>query len=258
MAAIITLTTDFGTRDGFAGAMKGAILSICPDAIIIDITHDLPPQDIAQCSQSLLRSTPSFPRESIHVAVVDPGVGSERRALLIKSDGRWYIGPDNGLFSGIIKQYGTEEVYEIYRKTDFWQAHSSFDGLALFAPVAAHLATGLKTARIGGPIDRMLTILPESPPSISKSKIEGQVLGFDHFGNAQTNITRHHLSEFHNSSPSIICKEVHFSLVGHYLEGREKRALALINSDGYLELSVYGGSAHRKYSLKKGDSVMVT
>jgi S-adenosyl-L-methionine hydrolase (adenosine-forming) len=258
MATIITLTTDFGTQDGFIGAMKGTILSICPEVNLVDVTHDIPPQDIYQCSLSLLRSSPRFPPCSIHVVVVDPGVGSERRALLLKSEGHWYIGPDNGIFSEIIKQFGTEEVYEIHKKTEFWESHSSFDGLALFAPVAGHLAKGKPAIEIGGPIQRMLEIIPDSTPVFSKGRIEGKILGFDHFGNAITNISFQNLSQLQRSVPSIICKKIHFSLVNHYEAGREKSAIALINSDGYLELAVFRNSAFRNFNLRKGDGVILS
>ncbi len=256
--AIITLTTDFGTCDGFVGAMKGKILSLSPNVELVDITHDLPPQNIEACSMCLLRSTTCFPTGSIHVVVVDPGVGSDRRALLLKSGGRWYIGPDNGIFSGIVRQCGTEEIYEIHKETEYWQAHSSFDGLALFAPVAAYLAEGLSMEKIGSPLKLMMQILPESEPNVTPLKIEGRILGFDHFGNAQTNIRKDHLSRISRTTPSIICQKVRFAKVNHYLEGREKAAIALINSDGFLELAVFGDSAQKKHNLKKGDTLTIS
>ena len=258
MAAIITLTTDFGTRDGFVGAMKGEILSICSDVVIIDITHELQPQDIVHCSWALLRSSSRFPAGSIHVVVVDPGVGSDRRAVLMKSEGHWYVGPDNGVFSEIIRQYGTEEVFEISKKTDLLQSHSSFDGLALFAPVAAHLARGLPANKTGVPPTRMLTILPSSTPIIRNNRVEGQIILFDHFGNAMTNISRENLEKQNRPSLIIRSNQIPFHLVNHYEEGGDNQAIALINSDGYLELSIFGNSAHQKFNLKTGDVVTMS
>lgn len=258
MAAIITLTTDFGTQDGFVGAMKGRLLSICPEARLIDITHDIHPQNLLQGAWTILRATRQFPEESIHVVVIDPGVGSHRRPVLIRSDQRWYIGPDNGVFSEIIRQYGTEEIHEIQSETEWWQAHNSFDGLALFAPVAAHLAAGLSPQKFCKPIDKLLTILPKSVPSFEGSSLRGKILQFDRFGNALTDIATAHLEKLGRDSPTISCQRKIFQLVSHYEEGHDKKAIAIINSDGFLELSVYCASAEKKMDLKMGDPVTIT
>jgi hypothetical protein len=257
IAPVITLTTDFGTRDGYVGAMKGKILSICPQATIIDITHEIQPQNILQCSWCLLRSAPPFPARTIHVAVVDPGVGSARRPILIKSDNRWYIGPDNGVFSEIIRQLGTEEIYDIKPETEWWQAHTSFDGLALFAPVAGHLACGLSPLQFCTPIERLLTILPKSIPTIEPQAIRGRILMFDRFGNALTDIGKHHLTSLQKPSCFVSCQKHSFRLVTHYEQGRNDPVIALINSDGYLELAVYGSSAEKSLGLRSGDPVTV-
>jgi len=257
MTAIVSLTTDFGTRDGYVGAMKGKILSICPDASIVDITHDIAPQNIQQGSWTLFRSTLLFPENSIHVAVVDPGVGSERRPILIKSENRWYIGPDNGVFSEIIRHYGTEEIYDIKQKTEWWQAHTSFDGLALFAPAAAHLASGLSTDVFCTPIERLLKILPKSVPTIEQQSIRGKILMFDRFGNAQTNISKTHLEGLKKPSFVITCQKNTFPFVSHYEEGKDRSSMTLINSDGYLEIAVFRGSAEQEFRLKPGDPVSI-
>ena len=254
---IITLTTDFGSQDGYVGAMKGRILGICPSANLLDITHDIRPQNILQCSWTLLRATAAFPEGSIHVAVVDPGVGSKRRPVLIKSEGRWYVGPDNGVFSEIIREKGTEEVYEIKTDTEWWKAHSSFDGLALFAPAAAHLAKGLSPREFSSPITQLLTIIPKSIPKLESRMLRGEILMFDRFGNALTNISKTYLEKIPQSSRLVSCQQKTFQWVSHYEQGKDHPAIALINSDDYLELAVYSGSAEKAFDLKVGDSVTI-
>lgn len=257
MPSIITLTTDFGTQDGYVGAMKGKILSIHPEAMIVDISHDIEPQNVRQCSWNLVRSTCLFPQGSIHLVVVDPGVGSDRRAVLIRSDERWYVGPDNGVFSEIIREKGTEEIYEIEKETEWWKSHASFDGLALFSPAAAHLSKGLEPQKFCKPISSMLNLFPNTPPSVEGKTIQGRIVMFDRFGNAITNISKRHLLQLEKPSPYIHCQKQTFSLVSHYEEGKDKPAIAIINSDGFLELSVYSGSARQQFKLEMDQSVSV-
>ncbi len=257
MNPIITLTTDFGTRDGFVGAMKGRILSITPHATIVDITHEVPAQDVLQASWTLYRSTIQFPAESIHIAVIDPGVGSERPAILVKSEGRWYVGPDNGIFTRIIEQCGTDEIYEINKQTDLWQAHSSFDGLALFAPVGAHLAAGLKPNQIGSPPQKTLKILRAPSPEASERSIDGEIILFDRFGNAITNVMQYHIEALLNTQPTVMCKSQRFPKVSFYHEGELGSGVSIINSDGNLEISVPNGSAREQYDLEIGDKVSI-
>lgn len=254
---MITLTTDFGTRDGFVGAMKGKILSINPAARITDITHDIEPQDILHASWTVYRSTREFPEESIHVVVVDPGVGSDRRAVLLKSNNRWFIGPDNGVFSRIIREWGSEEIHVIRNHTEWWESHSSFDGLALFSPVAAHLSMGLEPLRFCDPIQKTLILLKYPAVEVGESSISGRILMFDRFGNAMTNISGKALSTLPKEGITVSCSNRSFTCVDHYQQGEQKPAIALINSDGYLELSVFGGSARDRFGLKKGDKVVV-
>ncbi len=257
MKPLITLTTDFGTEDGFVGAMKGKILSICPEANIVDITHDITPQNILQASWTLHRSALQFPEGSIHVVVVDPGVGSDRRAILLKSESSWFIGPDNGVFSEIIRRYGSEEIYEIAEQGKGWQSHNSFDGLALFAPAAAYLAKGTSPQEIGNPISEMLALLPKSSPTRTKNHIQGKILFFDRFGNAITNISRDHLQELINPHYGVSCKTYSFKPAKHYQQGGRGASIAIINSDELLELSVFSDSAEKKFGLKAGDEVVV-
>ena len=251
--AIITLTTDFGTQDGYVGAMKGRILSICPSATIVDITHDIEPQNIHQASWALVRSTPYFPTKTIHIAVIDPGVGSDRRPLLMKSLNQWFVGPDNGIFTEICHQFGSQEIYELFRDTEWWQAHSSFDGLALFAPAAACLANGVAPGKLGIATSNINTI-PLVEPLIDKDSIKGQIMLFDRFGNAITNIHQNHLNKHANKPLSVTCNQHILKLVSYYQEGQSSGS-AIINSDQLLEIFVFSQSAREKLNLNIGDII---
>lgn len=254
---IITLTTDFGTQDGYVGAMKGRIHSICPDAKIVDISHEISPQDIRQASWTVARAAMMFPVATIHVVVVDPGVGSERKPLLLKIEDQWFVGPDNGVFSELIRKHGTEEVHEIKTQTEWWQAHSSFDGLALFSPAAAHLAQGVSLDRIVKPLSSVMTLLPMPKVTESPGSLSGEIIQFDRFGNALTNISHIRLKKEGLDVRKINCRDNRFQFVNHFAEGKDKAPIALINSDGYLELSIFCGSAQDQLGLKAGDRVTV-
>ncbi len=258
MTTIITLTTDFGTQDGYVGAMKGRIASISPTSTIIDITHDITAQSIFQAAYCLARSVPKFPPGTIHVVVVDPGVGSDRPAILIKTAAHWLIGPDNGVFSILLEKYPPETIVHIHSKTQHWQAHTSFDGLALFAPTAAHLAEDMPIHEIGTKASDYQKL--EVPPSVETADgIEGEVILFDRFGNAITNIASTALSKYTSSEVRIVGKPgVNCHLLSHYEQGRDDEAIAIINSDQLLELSVYCGSMQQKHGLVIGDRVLVS
>ncbi|MCP4136239.1 MAG: SAM-dependent chlorinase/fluorinase [bacterium] len=257
MKKIITLTTDFGTRDGYVGAMKGRILSLCPDASIIDITHDIEPQSVLEAAWSLVRSTPTFSAGSIHVAVIDPGVGSERRPVALKANDQWYIGPDNGLFSEIVRKFGQQELFEISRKSSWWEAHASFDGLALFSPAAAILARDKKPGELGHPVQDLI-LLPELNPVKKGNQIIGKIIMFDHFGNAISSIGMEDPDISGSSKISIKCREYSFTFVNHYHEGKDLDGIAIFNSDNLLELSLFSGSAKKKFDLKTGDEIIAT
>lgn len=256
MNPIITLTTDFGTQDGYIGAMKGRILSICPQVTLVDITHEIAPQAVESASWSLMRSTPHFPVETIHLAVIDPGVGSSRSPVLLKANQQWYIGPNNGVFSQIAHHFKTDAVYRIHTKSDLWKSHQSFDGLALFAPVAAHLAAGISLEKIGRLTDE-LKIFPQSQAVHSDNTVTGAIIAFDHFGNAITNIGNKMLHSFNKEKTSIRCSNQLFIWVYNYQEGQDHEPVALINSDNCLELSFFKSSAQKELKLNIGDKVIV-
>lgn len=238
------------------GAMKGRILAMCPQARIVDISHDIEPQGVAEAAWCLVRSTPHFPSASIHLAVVDPGVGSQRPAIMLKSNDGWYVGPDNGVFTEILRQYGKQQLLQIHSQSEWWQSHHSFDGLALFAPVAACLANGIDPEKLGRLTDKMIH-LPEHEALSDRGCIRGEIIMFDRFGNAITNIASRSLEDLNTATYSISAGNLVFEFVSHYSASQKKQPLALINSDSLLELALFCDSVKERLNLKIGDSIVV-
>ena len=255
--ALITLTTDFGTKDGYVGAMKGRILSLHSDAHIVDISHEIPPQNTTEAAWCLKRSVPYFPDGTIHIAVIDPGVGSEREPLLAYVANQWLIGPDNGIFSLLLSKMGPHAIYYLNKNTEWWDAHQSFDGLALFAPAAAALANGIRPMEMGRPAPSIRELdMPN--PKFDECHTTGEILHFDQFGNAISNIRQEDIIEMPNETFTIECGTHQFPLVPHYSAVREGERLAILNSDGLLELSICGGSAKRDLHLNRGVQIVLS
>lgn len=253
MNQLFTLTTDFGTRDGYVGAVKGRLLSLCPGAMVVDITHEIDPQEIFAATWSVQRASAQFPPGTIHLVVVDPGVGSDRHALLVGAAQQWYLAPDNGVLTSILHAEPEARVFALRQESKWWQAHTSFDGLALFAPAAACVANGIELKELGEPFDSPVMIdLPQA--KLDGDQLTGQILMFDRFGNAQTNISREMIDECGFSR--IHCAGVSFELASHYAAESE-HPVALINSDGYLELAVFSGSARERFRLRTGETVTI-
>ena len=193
---IITLLTDFGAQDYFVGAMKGVILSLNPDATIVDITHEIPPQDIQAAAFNLLACYQDFPAGTIHVAVVDPGVGSDRRAILVECANQFFVGPDNGLFSWITEREGKFSAWQITNEKFFRSPVSStFHGRDVFAPVAAALSNGAATDEMSAPPLENIVMLAPLLPRTTAEAIEGCIIHIDRFGNCVTNFTAEHINE---------------------------------------------------------------
>lgn len=240
---IITLLTDFGTADYFVGAVKGAILSVNSAAVIVDITHEIPPQDVAAGAFTLLAAYKTFPAGTIHVAVVDPGVGSTRRPIIVNANEQYFVGPDNGLFTYI---YDREPSYRIFHVTadSFFRAERSttFHGRDIFAPVAAALSKGIAVEEFGVEINDEVRL-----PSLDTPL---RIIHIDRFGNCVTNITRDH------SPKEIVVKGRRISEFRRfYGEGEQESLFAIWGSAGFLEISVNGGSAAKVLGAKRGDEV---
>src|SRR5688572_25122596 len=190
--SVITLLTDFGAQDYFVAAMRGVILSRNPDATIVDITHELPPHDVQAAAFNLLACYKDFPDGTIHVGVVDPGVGSDRLAILVECANQFFVGPDNGLFSWICEREGKFSAWQITNKRFFRNPVSpTFHGRDVFAPVAAAISSGTPAKEFGPPLESIVMLAPLLPRTTADA-IEGSLIHIDRFGNCITNFTSEH------------------------------------------------------------------
>lgn len=253
---VITLTTDFGTADGYVGAMKGRLLSICPDAVLCDITHAIAPQHLWQAAWCLRRAVPHFPPGTVHLCVVDPGVGSARSGLVLQTERYLLVGPDNGVLTLAARDDRLLRAIEIDETSGAWRKSHSFDGLHLFAPVAAHLAAGMPLEEVG-PEAEDLEHLPEREPAVQGNVVEGAIVLIDRYGNAISNIARRHVESRHIERVFLASGQ-EVMLCDHYAQiAGAQRPGALFNSDDLLEIALYGDSAHERLHLREGESVRV-
>ena len=271
MSAIITLTTDFGLADAYVAAMKGVILGINPEAKLIDICHSVKPQNISQAAFVLSTAYQFFPERTIHVVVVDPGVGTERRAIILRTPLADFVAPDNGVLSYVIQQSSAktldfnrrqiELVPEleavVITNPEFWRSpvSATFHGRDIFAPVAARLSLGSPPTDFGEAINS-LTVLPLTHPyRTSDGILVGRILHIDNFGNLITNIKSMDLPQTKKAITIEIGNQLISGLSRTYEEGRG--LLALIGSSGYLEVSVKGGNASTFLGAEVGDEVKI-
>jgi S-adenosylmethionine hydrolase len=244
---VITLLTDFGTADYFVGAVKGAILSVNPKAVIADITHEIPPQDIEAGAFTLLACYQTFPAGTIHVAVVDPGVGSERRPIVVSANEQFFVGPDNGIFSYICDREASHRTFHVTAEKYFRPSPSStFHGRDIFAPVAAALSKRVKPEKLGRKIDDEVRL--ESIDQVTR------IIHIDRFGNCITNITPDQLKP---GAGLLINGKTIRDFRKFYGEETGSKPFAIWGSAGFLEISVNGGSAAKKLGVKKADKVIV-
>jgi S-adenosylmethionine hydrolase len=255
---VITLTTDFGLASSYVAQMKGVILGINPDATILDVTHDVPAQNVMAGAIALRDATRYFPEDSIHVAVVDPGVGSARRIAYAEIDKRHYLAPDNGLLSLLTRECPPARLIEVTRRELFRDTVSStFHGRDIFAPVAARLSLGLNPGELGPPLPA-LTMLEWPSPVRESETITGRVTHVDGFGNAITNVHQSDLAALANGPLEVL-------VAGHVIAGTcttysyrpPGELIALVGSSGYLEVAIVNGSAAREIGLKIEDRVVV-
>ena len=258
---IVTLLTDFGTVDGYVAAMKGALLSVNPSATLVDITHHIPSQDITEAAFQLATVWPAFPPGTCHVIVVDPGVGSNRRALAVEAGGQYFIVPDNGLLTLLTAATPASRVVVLDRPQHFRvEVSTTFHGRDVFAPVAGHLSSGrVPFAQLGTAIDaNSIVRLPWTPVEDAPGQIRAPVVSVDRFGNCRTLITRRHLPAALDRL-LIRCGGVTVRGVRRtYSDVPQGKTLALFGSHGGLELAVRGGSAASAWDIARGDEVVVT
>jgi S-adenosylmethionine hydrolase len=316
---VITITTDFGQYDGYVGTMKGVIYTLLPDAIVVDISHEIMPQQIHQGAFILYRAYRYFPASAIHIAVVDPGVGSERRPILLVTRHGTFVGPDNGIFTYVLRaeqmqaptpemarapvwaggmwgvapnwagaeptselqapqegpypEDGASPPYELPRayhlvNPDYWlpNVSTTFHARDIFVPVAAHLASGAHPERMGEPvsIDSLVT-LPLSAPRVSGSgrgtTVMGQVVHIDRFGNIITNLPDRLLGPMLEEATAAPVVEIGdhriFGLGLSYADVREGQAVALMGSEGLLEIAVRNSNAAQRMKIRAGDPVRI-
>jgi S-adenosylmethionine hydrolase len=254
--SIITLTTDFGTRDWFVGTLKGVILEIHPQARIVDLTHEIPSGDIRCGAFALAAACRSFPTGTLHLAVVDPGVGGPRSPLAIRTRRFIFIGPDNGLLSLALESESVREVRQLENRKFFLEPVSqTFHGRDVFAPVAAHLAAGAPFGRVG-PLLPGLRKLAWAAPATQRRGIQGEVVYVDHYGNALTNIPGSSLPDTPGLQVRIPSTPV-CPLQSFYAAVPRGKPVAVVGSTGFLEIAVNGGSAARQFHLRPGTKVLV-
>jgi S-adenosyl-L-methionine hydrolase (adenosine-forming) len=242
---IITLLSDFGLRDTYVAEMKGAILGLAPEARLIDLTHEIPAQDVAAGAHWLRRAVQAFPAGTIHLAVVDPGVGSARRPLLIASGASFLVGPDNGLLLEAASLLGEEPRAFALQNPAYQRAPLSdvFHGRDLFAPAAAHLSLGVPAESFGPAIDDPIW-LPRPSLHTTPDSVSGEVLLSDHFGNLITSIPQEAISGSLREDAEVLVGGVLLGrLLRSYSEASSGGLLALIGSGGFLEIAVCNGSA---------------
>ncbi|OQX65727.1 MAG: hypothetical protein B5M55_03210 [Desulfococcus sp. 4484_242] len=263
-SGMVTLLTDFGLEDPYTAMMKGAVLSINPAARIIDISHHIPAGAVMQASWALFETYPYFPEKTVHVAVVDPGVGTRRRPILVKARSHLFVGPDNGIFSPILEDCRDAQIIHLKDPRYFLKhVSNTFHGRDLFAPAAAHLSLGTDPLAMGPMIDDPVR-LPFPRPYTKKGSLWGQIVRVDHFGNLITNLRAEDVKKFLAGRRGIIA-------VGNlrvegisktYGEAPPRQALALFGSSGRLEIAVNKGRAADRAGLETamlvGGEVMVS
>lgn len=254
---VVTLLTDFGTRDAYVGIMKGVILGLCAEARIVDVTHEIPAHQVTAGALVLRSAAPFFPPGTIHVAVVDPGVGTARAGVLVQAHGGCFIGPDNGLLFPAAAAMGIERVVEIRNPAyGMPRVSATFHGRDIFAPAAGHLAAGASVASFG--MDRSLQPLDLPVPFHTEAAIMGEVIHVDHFGNLTTNISKEDLRGFPGSSLSVSiarCARIPFVLA--YADVAPGALAALIGSWDCVEIACRGGSAAATTAAGVGAAVTV-
>lgn len=264
--APITLTTDFGSADYFVGAVKGTILTINPHALIVDITQEIPAHDVECAAFTILAACATFPAGSIHVAVVDPGVGSSRRAILIRTGGQFFVGPDNGIFSYVCdRSSGSKTELGLFHldNSEYFRhpVSQTFNGRDVFAPVAAALSLGVKAEELGTPISECVRLPSITAGVMRKGGIEARIIHIDRFGNCVTNITPQQLTAemIASGAQMKVNGKVVKSFRSFFSEetGLRSKIFGIWGSAGFLEIAAANTSAARLLKAKRGDVVRV-
>lgn len=251
---MIAFLSDFGLKDPYVGIVKGVVARISPSSKLIDITHDISPGNVKEASFVLSMSFPYFPEKTVFLAVVDPGVGSGRRGIVVEAGGYRFVGPDNGIFSHVLRViHGPWRAYEIaVDRIAQGTPSRTFHARDVFGPLAALLDSGLSLEDVGPGIGEIVTFDVDLP-EISKEKIVGKVVYLDRFGNAITNIPSSIVSE----PVTIMVRNTTLRLVNSYEEGRGLQGFGIMGSHGYLEISSYLKSVQDTLDLREGDEIII-
>ncbi|MEQ8786284.1 MAG: SAM-dependent chlorinase/fluorinase [Pirellulaceae bacterium] len=257
--SIITLTTDFGAGSPYVAQMKGVLLTLNPAATIVDITHNVPPQDVRQGARVLDEVARWFPAGTIHVVVVDPGVGTDRRIVCALIDERYYIAPDNGLLTLVARKRRPTRIAAVTNPAHWLKnVSNTFHGRDIMAPVAASLSLGVELSEFGASILDLVELdWPEV--DVGEHRVRGSVVSFDSFGNLITDITADSLTELGEPSQLRVQCGPHVvnGVVATYAERPRKSLAALIGSSGFLELAIVNGHAAKTLGVRVGDEVIV-
>ncbi len=255
--SIITLTTDFGTEDPYVGIMKGVILGIAPEATIVDLSHGVPPQDVRRASFLISSAVPYFPPGTIHVVVVDPGVGSERRPIALQTQRASYVAPDNGVLTLVLHREPATRIVHL-TNARYWlpMVSATFHGRDVFAPVAAHLARGVPLDELGEPIDEIVTLPLLQPTCQADGSIVGHIQHIDHFGNCITDIPAEMVASTASITVEVAGHRIH-GLAPTYAAVAPGNLVALIGSAGYLEVAIREGNAARQLGIEVGERVVI-
>jgi S-adenosylmethionine hydrolase len=273
MAPVITLTTDFGTADAYVASMKGVILSLNPKAVIVDISHSIEPQNVLQAAFILSTAYPYFPKGTIHLAVVDPGVGSQRKAIILKTPAAFFVAPDNGILSYVIDEHGktpgkpARHIPSVAEQRklppgleavaitnpEYWHhpVSTTFHGRDIFAPVAAHLSLGVSLHKFGDSLSQVHVFNIPRPYRNASGDLVGRVLHVDNFGNLITNIRSNDLPA---EKVTIAIGKQRINGISQFYAGTKGLA-AITGSSGYLEISLTNGSAVAFLGVKVGHEV---
>lgn len=256
---VIALLSDFGLQDHYVGAMKGVLARLAPNAEVVDISHQVPPFDRVLGGLLLYQSYRHFPRKTVFVAVVDPGVGSQRKPILAETEDYFFVGPDNGLLAMALAEQKIRRIVHLNNPKYFLKPLSAtFHGRDLFAPVAAHLAQGLGAEFLGTELTDYER-LPDFVPAFSAERIEGRILAFDRFGNAVTNLAKGFVQR-HHQGKALSARVGGLDLQGLkscFSEVAPGEALLYFGSGNLLEIAVNQGSAEEKLGLRRGDPVVI-
>ena len=254
---VLTLLSDFGLSDVYVAVMKGAIVQVNPTLTVIDLTHQVPPQDIATARFHLMNAYPYFPAGTVHIAVVDPGVGSPRRAIALQLESGFLVAPDNGLVSGVLNQNPAIAAVELTNPF-YWRTSSpstTFHGRDIFASVGAHLASGVPLRDLGTEVDLQTIIqLPIDNPTRMGNTIWGVIQAIDHFGNLITNISG---DEVAGKTWSVSIENLTYPSRSTYSNGEPGEVFALVGSHGWVEIAASRANAQAKLNLGWGSSLAI-